>query len=130
MTYGHLTQTATIDGDRLTFLGADQTQLWDAGGYIYQDNLLGLGFHSPDMSLVRDPDTGSLISQTSNGDKRFILHDGRNSTIGLLSPPGDLDRTYAHDPFGCHREAQGPADRHRARSRRRAALSCNAVVSV
>ena len=84
----------------LQFLGADQNQLWDVDGTRYQENLLGLSHQSTGETYVRDPDTGAVHSMTKNGDKRFFLHDDKNSTLGLLSPDESIERSYSYDPDG------------------------------
>ena len=97
----HTDTISTGAGDvALQFLGADQNQLWDVDGSRYQENLLGLSHQSTGETYVRDPDTGAVHSMTKSGDKRFFLHDEKNSTLGLLSPDEAIERAYSYDPDG------------------------------
>lgn len=59
-----------------------------------------------------DTAAGSVVSITDDGDKRYLLYDGQDSTLALLTPNQQITHRYCYDPDG---HATGA---HRTRDRR------------
>ncbi len=98
--YGRL---ASIDGTSLSYLSGGNGTLSGVGSESLQDNALGLSRADDGTtvtSLVRDPDTGAVVSQTTGSTKRWYLGDNIGSTIALTDGTGSQTRTYSYDPDG------------------------------